>query len=243
MYAKRCVARGRRERAAEQQRRHQRLARHPRGAGVDHDVGRAQRPAELGEHRREAEGDQRDTDRHRRGERRAGRAGKRRGDDQAAAHAAAHEVRGGTRIPVPLLPGIRSVGDIGTTHRAFLTAICMEGVIRDLPVPVAAGRGKGNVRRALRAVPQIVEARSGAELLVHPEVAILRAAAVDTLLCGSSRSPNASACEMHAFTQAGVASGSTPGVWPVASPASMRSTQNVHFVATASVASSCRFVS
>jgi len=54
---------------------------------------------------------------------------------------------------------------------------------------------------------------------------------------------NASACEMHAFTHAGVASGSTPGVLPAATPASMRSTQNVHFVATASVASSCRVVS
>ncbi len=33
----------------------------------------------------------------------------------------------------------------------------------------------------------------------------------DTLLCGSSRSPNDSACVMHALTHAGVASGSMPG--------------------------------
>ena len=38
---------------------------------------------------------------------------------------------------------------------------------------------------------------------------------------------------MHEFTHAGVASGSTPGVRPFAVPASTRSTQKVHFVATA----------
>ncbi len=48
---------------------------------------------------------------------------------------------------------------------------------------------------------------------------------------------------MQAFTHAGVASGSTPGRSPFAQPASMRSTQNVHLVATARRASSRRFVS
>jgi hypothetical protein len=48
---------------------------------------------------------------------------------------------------------------------------------------------------------------------------------------------------MQELTQAGVASGSTPGFWPFSSPASIRSTQNVHLVATARRASSWRFVS
>ena len=56
-------------------------------------------------------------------------------------------------------------------------------------------------------------------------------------------SPNASASAMHEFTQAGVASGSTPGVRPCSSPASMRSTQKVHLVATERLASSCRSAS
>ena len=48
---------------------------------------------------------------------------------------------------------------------------------------------------------------------------------------------------MHEFTQAGVASGSTPGVSPRSSPLSMRSTQKVHLVATARRASSWRRLS
>jgi hypothetical protein len=55
---------------------------------------------------------------------------------------------------------------------------------------------------------------------------------LDTLLCGSSLSPKCSASAMQLLTQAGVASGSTPGFWPFASPASTRSLQNVHLVAT-----------
>ena len=69
------------------------------------------------------------------------------------------------------------------------------------------------------------------------------ASSCDTLLCGSSASPNASACAMHEFTHAGVAAGSTPGVRPLASPSSMRSTQNVHLVATARRVSSRRLAS
>ena len=43
---------------------------------------------------------------------------------------------------------------------------------------------------------------------------------------------------MHELTQAGVASGSTPGVRLASRPASIRSEQKVHFWATPSVFSS-----
>jgi hypothetical protein len=66
------------------------------------------------------------------------------------------------------------------------------------------------------------------------------ASSCETLLFGSSRSPKASAPAMQALTQAGVASGSTPGVRPCLEPASMRSTQKVHLVATAMRAGSKR---
>src|SRR6516164_9608560 len=54
----------------------------------------------------------------------------------------------------------------------------------------------------------------------------------ETLLFGSSRSPKCSASAMQELTQAGVASGSTPGVRPLARPKSIRSEQNVQFCAT-----------
>ncbi|MCZ7560923.1 MAG: hypothetical protein M5U30_13330 [Burkholderiaceae bacterium] len=67
----------------------------------------------------------------------------------------------------------------------------------------------------------------------------------DTSLSGSLKSPKRIAFEMQDAEHAGVASGSTPGTSPRASPLSTRSTQKVHFCATPTrsgwaVASSCR---
>ncbi len=54
----------------------------------------------------------------------------------------------------------------------------------------------------------------------------------ETLLSGSMMSPKWIAPAMQELTQAGVTSGSTPGVCPVTAAASIRYLQNVHLVAT-----------
>jgi hypothetical protein len=55
---------------------------------------------------------------------------------------------------------------------------------------------------------------------------------VATLLAGSLKSPKWSALAMQEETQAGVASKSTPGRSPAASPVSTLPTQKVHFWTT-----------
>jgi hypothetical protein len=85
-----------------------------------------------------------------------------------------------------------------------------------------------------------VKARPGAEFLVHAEVPVVGQQLRDIAL---RIVQIASAPAMQAFTQAGVACGSIPGVSPRSSPSSMRSTQKVHLVATASRASSRRWTS
>jgi hypothetical protein len=104
---------------AEQERRDDRLARHPRAPEVGEDARRAQVAADLEEHAEEARRDQRET---RKCVRPVGGRGRERGRDQeAGAAAAADEVAGRTQVPVALDPGFdasrsrRSVAHLPST--------------------------------------------------------------------------------------------------------------------------------